>query len=476
VVSAIAEVPHPADSATADAPRLADSAAMDAPRLADSATADAPRLADSATADAPRLADSAPLADAAGTADSRVTADLASLESAPAPTSRFPDTTATIAILSDQLPNLSTQQTRFAATHYVGSQKLLLGTTHALRAINPNFVVLHYHLAMWQSAPATSFITDGLTWGNDYPEVTLHETWFWHNASGARVPSSADGKLLMNVSNAEFASYWADSIARQTAAGEYDGVFLDSASPALLQGECSNTDSRLAGTAAATQAFTELGEKTWSAAWGTWIGNLDASLAHAGVPLIPNTSAFVTTWDKSDYDRTAGIFVEGFAEPSFSLVDWKASTNQILKTASAGKIVILQSYLSSPGDVARRFYYLANYLLVKGSRSYLFYFASTPLEWYPEWQIALGAPATTPANVDALAWQGAYRRDFAGGVVLLNPSPSAVSVTLPSAMLLVAAEGGGAVPSDGSVPGSLNSTSVTTLSLAANTGAVLLKQ
>ena len=396
-------------------------------------------------------------------------------DSAPASASRFPDTTATIAILSDQLPNLNAQQTQFAATHYVGSQKLLLSATRALRAINPNFVVLHYHLAMWQSAPTTSFITDGLTWGNDYPEVTTHETWFWHNASGARVPSSADGKLLMNISNGELAAYWADSIARQTAAGEYDGVFLDSASPALLQGECSNTDPRLAGTAASTQSFTELAGKTWSAAWGTWIGNLDASLAQAGTPLIPNTSAFVTTWDKSDYNLTAGIFVEGFADPSFALVDWKASTNQILKTASAGKIVILQNYLSSQGDVARRLYYLANYLLVKGSRSYLFYFASNPLEWYPEWQIDLGAPVSTPANVDALAWQGVYRRDFASGVVLLNPSPSAVSVTLPSAMRRVDAQGGGGVPSDGSVPGSLSNTAVATLSLEANAGVVLLK-
>ena len=64
--------------------------------------------------------------------------------------SRFPDTTATIAVLSDQLPNMTAQQQQFAAAHYVGSQKLVLGTTRALRALNPNFVVLHYHLAMWQ--------------------------------------------------------------------------------------------------------------------------------------------------------------------------------------------------------------------------------------------------------------------------------------------------------------------------------------
>jgi hypothetical protein len=248
-------------------------------------------------------------------------------ETPAATTSRFPDTIATIAILADQLPTMTAQQQGFAATHYVGSQKLVLDTTRELRALNPNFVVLHYHLAMWQSAPSVTFITDGLHWSNDYPDVTTHESWFWHNASGGRVASSTDGKLLMNVTDSGFAAYWADSIAQQTTAGEYDGVFLDSASPALLQGECSRDDSRLAGTAARDQTFSELGGETWIAAWDAWIAGLDSSLAANGIPLIPNTGAFTTTWDNSDYTRTAGIFSEGFADPGFSVADWKASTN-----------------------------------------------------------------------------------------------------------------------------------------------------
>ena len=389
--------------------------------------------------------------------------------------SRFPDTTATIAVLSDQLPNMTAQQQQFAAAHYVGSQKLVLGTTRALRALNPNFVVLHYHLAMWQSAPSVSFITDGLHWSNDYPDVTTHESWFWHNASGGRVASSSDGKLLMNVSDSGFAAYWADSIAQQPAAGEYDGVFLDSASPALLQGECSRDDSRLAGTAARDQVFSELGGQTWIAAWDTWIAGLDSSLAAKGIPLIPNTSAFTTTWDNSDYTRTAGIFSEGFADPGFSAADWKASTNQLMAIAGAGKIVIEQNYLTSTSDMQRRLYYLANYLLVKGTRTYLFYFAAGTLEWYPEWEIDLGAPVAAPSNVDALAWQGVYRRDFAKGSVLVNPTTSAVSVTLAAPMQRIDPQGGGAVPADGTPTGTVASTPVPSLSLAPGSGAILLK-
>jgi hypothetical protein len=401
--------------------------------------------------------------------------DATTLEAPPAAASRFPDTTATIAVLADQLPNLNAAQTQFAATHYVGSQKLLLGATHALRAINPSFVVLHYHLAMWQSAPTTSFIVDGLTWGNDYPAVTTHESWFWHNAGGDRVPSSADGKLLMNVSDPGFAAYWASSIASQTQAGEYDGVFLDSASPALLQGECSGADPRLAGTAARTQAFSELGGLTWTAAWEAWIGALNDSLANASIPLIPNTSAFVTTWDTTDYTHTAGIFVEGFADPNFSVTDWKASTNQILAIANAGKIVILQNYLSAPNDLVRRQYYLVNYLLVKGSRTYLFYFADSTLEWYPEWQLDLGVASAAASSIDVLAWQGVYRRDYASGIVLLNPATSPVTVTLETPMRRVDPQGGGAIAANGTASGTITTSTVSTVTLGAGSGLVLLK-
>src|SRR6185312_1239594 len=84
--------------------------------------------------------------------------------------SKFPDTMSKIAVLADQLPDgMTSGQQQFVATHFVGSQKLTLGISGALRAINPAFLVLHYHLAIWQSAPSTDFILDGKTWSNDYP-------------------------------------------------------------------------------------------------------------------------------------------------------------------------------------------------------------------------------------------------------------------------------------------------------------------
>jgi hypothetical protein len=391
----------------------------------------------------------------------------------------YPDTNATIALLVDQLPTMNAAQMTFATTHYVGTEKQILSVTQQLRALNPNFLVLHYHLAMWQSAPTTDFIIDGKTWGNDYPTVTQNETWFWHDTSNERVMSSADQKLLMNISVPAFATYWEQSLETQVADGDYDGIMFDSASPALLQGECggsgANQDPRLAGTAAHDTTFTELGGKTWIDAWDTWMAQLDSQLAAKGIMLIPNTSAFVTGWDTTDYTVTHGIFSEGFADRNFAVSDWQASTNYLLKLASLDKIMILQNYLSSANDVATRMYYLGNYLLVKGHHTYLDYFAQGPLEWYPEWGVDLGAPATSATTVTSLMSGGVYRRDFAKGSVLVNPSSSSVVVALGGTFNLVVPSGGGAVDTSGTAPGSITTQSVTSVTVGATTAAIILK-
>jgi hypothetical protein len=450
-----------ADAATIAADRFAGDSLVDAPG------GDATSLG---SADADRGSSDSSAGDGPGSSSD-------SSSDSVAPSSRsFSDTNATIAILADQFPAMSAAQTQFAATHYAGTQKQTLSLTRTLRAINPNFIVLHYHLAMWQSAPMTSFIVDGTTWGNDYSTVTTHEDWFWHNASGQRTPSSADGKLLMNVSVQGFQSYWATSLAQQVKAGDYDGIFLDSASPSLLQGECSGTDPRLAATAARDTTFTELGNTTWIKAWQAWIAALDAALASQGIRLIPNTGPFVTSWDNTNYGLSAGIFSEAFAGTGFALSDWQASTDELLALAAADKIMILQNYLSASSDVATRLYYLGNYLLVKAHHTYLDYFASGPLEWYPEWAIDLGAPTTPPTTqVSSLLSGGVYRRDFARGSVLVNPSSSPVTAQLGSTMKQVVPTGGGGVDMAGAASGSLTMSPVTSVVVGATSAVILLQ-
>jgi hypothetical protein len=389
----------------------------------------------------------------------------------------FPDVFGRVGVLIDQLPgDMTDAQIRFAAAHFVGSQKLTLDVSRRLRAVNPGFVVLHYRLANWQGAPGVPYIRDGRTWSSDFTEVDPHEDWFWHNPSGQRVASDQDGKLLMNVANPGFRAYWRDSLAEQVSAGDYDGVFLDSASPALLQGEARMPpDPRLSGTGVRTNRMPELGDRTWIEAWQDWIGDLDASLAARNIPLIPNAGALITTWDTTDYSLTAGVFSEGYLDPAFAESDWRDAANYTLDFVRKNRIVILQNYLRTPDDVARRKYLLANYLLVKGARTYVAYFVGgLPLEWYPEWEVELGQPLSSAATVDELARNGVYRRDFSAGAVVVNPSPRTVRVALGRSFRRVDFVGGGAVGPNGVPGGRLAYTRVGTIELPPTSAEILL--
>ena len=119
-------------------------------------------------------------------------------------------------------------------------------------------------------------------WGNDYPLVTKHDSWFWRNTTGGRVVCTSDGKWLMNLTDPSWASYWLESMTAQVAAGAYDGVFFDSSSAPLIQGETKD-EPRLSGTGVKDNPITELGGKTYIEAWESWIAPLDAALAGGGV-------------------------------------------------------------------------------------------------------------------------------------------------------------------------------------------------
>jgi hypothetical protein len=86
---------------------------------------------------------------------------------------------------------------------------------------------------------------------------------------------------------------------------------------------------------------------------------------------------------------------------------------------------------------------------VKGRRTYVDYFAGTPLQWFPEWELDLGAPAAAARTIDDLAGAGVYRREFAKGIVLVNPTGAAVTVALSKPMRRAEMVGGGDVPADG---------------------------
>jgi len=145
----------------------------------------------------------------------------------------------------------------------------------------------------------------------------------------------------------------------------------------------------------------------------------------------------------------------------------------VLSFVAKDRIVILENYLKGADDVATRLYYLANYLLVKGSRTYLDYFAASPLEWYPEWEADLGLPLEDATMVSDLLWQGVYRRQYEKGLVLVNPSDLPVSIAMGDGLELMVPQGGGAIGPDGAQPGTLEWEAATSVDLGPKSAAVL---
>ena len=70
------------------------------------------------------------------------------------------------------------------------------------------------------------------------------------------------------------------------------------------------------------------GGRTYVVAWQDFITQMNTALADAGLALLPNTGSFTTSWDTTNYALTAGVFIEGFADKSWAVADWKRSTNQ----------------------------------------------------------------------------------------------------------------------------------------------------
>jgi hypothetical protein len=90
-----------------------------------------------------------------------------------------------------------------------------------------------------------------------------------------------------------------------------------------------------------------------------------------------------------------------------------ALLDQIDRLHEAGKGVVYESYTDTE---AGREYALAAYLLANdGSDALSTDVGGTPEDWWPGFDVRLGAPLN-----DRHEWRGLMRRDFEGGVVLLN--------------------------------------------------------
>jgi len=175
--------------------------------------------------------------------------------------------------------------------------------------------------------------------------------------------------------------------------------------------------------------------------------------------------------------------VEGFgrwADGSyFSEVEdtWQLQMDRILNLSKLDKIIILQQYVK-PANLDDRMFILADYLLVKGSHTFINMEYSALPEWFPEYGIPIGSPiGGSPETISSLwrsDWQ-VYARNYDNGLILVNPSESTRQVDLFQKYYLAVPFGGGVVPSDGDISGlAVDYLEVSRLELKPHQGAVLI--
>jgi hypothetical protein len=303
------------------------------------------------------------------------------------PDRQFPDTWDRIAVFVDQLPDLTGNeaQARFAASHYVGSQKLTDQQVDAIRAHSNDFIMLQYRLGTRDSGHTTQLILPkpggGTHWSTDWADIKDNEAWFEHydgkEDSAHRVYNDYKSikEYCMKLDESGWRNFWVNRVADAVTTSKADGVFADSTHLPYAIPNAQQATSRLG-----TQPHEE-----YIPILEAYYDHVYQEMTNRNMYFIPNIGSLVTTADTTEgyYQDVHGAMVEGFATRSFSYADWKLQASRTLKLLNNDKVWIAQN--GSDGTPVRRMWYLANYLLLKRKQSYVnIGGAGSELHWWPE--------------------------------------------------------------------------------------------
>ncbi|MFZ1730911.1 MAG: putative glycoside hydrolase [Bacteroidota bacterium] len=396
----------------------------------------------------------------------------------------------------------STPQLEFAARHYIGSQKLWADQAALFRAIQPNFLMLAYHLAAGLNPGKNSDCPDPKSMGGDgfigvvspagyVSECSTHflpwlmargidsgsaryEEMFQHydSVSPATRVWHQDPYWLMNLDNPDWREYIGDACIEWMEGNENEGCFFDVAvetSSALYNPKQQNPSPGnfdwWAPPHRPVQSAAAIPDRR---AFGDWM-NLQYreyflelyARFHGGTPhflVLPNVDQLVTTvydpvWLDDDVrgKTVDGVMMEGFGY--YNGYDmWLTLERCVRHITGKGKILIAQFSTNSDADRLRR---TAMYMLVKNDNSFI-NAVSSKVTWYPEYELDLGEMSPVPSDLEQLRVSGSgsdglWLREFEKGIVLVNTAASDAVYELPDYAQWRRYEpaGGGAVATNG---------------------------
>lgn len=419
--------------------------------------------------------------------------------------SRFiPSTRRYNLVWADQLrPYLFTPaEIRFAARHYVGSQKLWTDQARQFRAYDPNFLMLIYHLAVGLNPRQNDDCPDPKTlsgdghigvvapegyvseWENNFlpwlqsegitPGSARYEAMFQHYdiVDPAHRVWHLDPYWVMNLENADWRRYLSATCENWMAGNESEGCFFDVAvetnaffyNPRRQNPAPGDFDwwadphrpAQNTGVFDGRRAFADWMNFQYRAYFQAIYRDFHSSQPQRLV--IPNVDQMVTSvydpvWLSGDSsgETVDGVMMEGFG--NYRGYDMYLTLERCVRHITGrGKILIAQFSDHSPEELYRR---TAMYMLVKNENSYINAVAED-IRWYPEYEIDLGDQLPVPADLEQMRVDGSgaaslWRRDFTGGMVLINTSDHAFTYLPPPGWnwTWIRTSGGGTVADNG---------------------------
>lgn len=317
----------------------------------------------------------------------------------------------------------------------------------ALKAANPQLKVLVYKdMAAALSWAGSTHVPAGVSMA----EAEAHPEWFLRDTKGKRIEwCDYAGDWQMDVGSGSYQDRWAANVAADMLANGWDGVFVDDTNASQSWHLCGRTIAKYPTDAA------------YAAATRSFLTNVAPALTSQSFLVIPNiylpySSSALATWvDWISF--TSGGMQEFWSKwgtgksGHFGGDDWTYRQQFLGATQGAGKIFLGLTY--APRDDVRSMRYARSTFLLDwdgGPSAVMFEAGSGVDPTAVDWMIDIGSPQGSRYPVGA-----AWRRNYSGGTVLVNPSSKTVWVTLNSPHV----DAGGQV--------------VTSLALAATTGAVL---
>ena len=394
-------------------------------------------------------------------------------------------------------------QVAFAARNFVGTQKIFRSQIPDFEAVNPNWLVLSYHLATCLNPAANSDCPDPkLNSGTDFIGVVapkgyvseyteyfrpwlaakgiaenspVFEAMFQHYdaaAPGKRV-WLGDPAWLMNLEDANWRTYVTETSLDWLRGNANQGMFFDVAvetNAYLFNPNASNpAPTDFDWWLSPHKPFGFPGDITSRNEFSPYMNQQFLRYFqhvyrqfHAGDTtylVIPNVDQMITTvydpvWLDGDAngETVDGAMIESFGHATGGDM-YLTLERTIRHITGRGKILIAQSYPSTPAENLRL---IGMFMLVKNAQSYVNFLSNSGVEWYPEYEIDLGTQSAVPATLDALrvagsGGNGLWMRTYEKGAVLCNTSGAPIPYTLSgSGWSRVVCNGGGDVAADGS--------------------------